>query len=119
VSSCHRLVPPGRDLDEATVRSPHLSADEVGDRHRHRPDPKEKTRWHLIRLPLRDPALTGERAGPLVGLSADLRRANPARPVELWCEARLGVKAVARRVWAATGIRPTSWGRTRFESLYV
>lgn len=52
---------------------------------------------------------------------ADLRRANPTRPVELWCEdeARLGLKAVARRVWALTGTRPTSCGRSRFESLSV
>jgi hypothetical protein len=41
--------------------------------------------------------------------------------VELWCEdeARLGLKPVARRVWALTGTRPTSCGRQRFESLYV
>jgi DDE superfamily endonuclease len=50
-----------------------------------------------------------------------LRRADPKRPVELWCEdeARLGLKPVARRVWALTGTRPTSCGRQRFESLYV
>lgn len=47
----------------------HLSADAVGDRYRHCPDPQEKTRWHLVWLLLRDPALTCERAGPLVGLS--------------------------------------------------
>jgi hypothetical protein len=41
--------------------------------------------------------------------------------VELWCEdeARLGLKPVARRVWALKGHRPTSCGRQRFESLYV
>ena len=41
------------------------------------------------------------------------------RPVELWCEdeARLGLKPVARRVWALTGTRPRSCGRQRFESL--
>jgi hypothetical protein len=41
--------------------------------------------------------------------------------VELWCEdeARLGLKPVARRVWALKGTRPTSCGRQRFESLYV
>ena len=52
---------------------------------------------------------------------ADLRRADPARPVEVWCEdeARLGLKPVARRVWALKGTRPTSCGRQRFESLYV
>lgn len=47
----------------------HLSADEVGDRYRHCPDAKEKTRWHLVWLLLRDDTLTCERAGPLVGLS--------------------------------------------------
>ena len=41
--------------------------------------------------------------------------------MELWCEdeARLGLKPVARRVWALKGNRPTSCGRQRFESLYV
>ena len=50
-----------------------------------------------------------------------MRRADPKRPVELWCEdeARLGLKSVARRVWALKGTRPTSCGRQRFESLYV
>jgi transposase len=48
----------------------HLSADEVGRRHRRRPDPKEKTRWHLVWLLLRpDEPLRCERAGPLVGVS--------------------------------------------------
>ena len=52
---------------------------------------------------------------------AGLRRADPKRPVELWCEdeARLGLKSVARRVWTLKGTRPTSCGRSRFESLYV
>jgi hypothetical protein len=50
-----------------------------------------------------------------------LRREHPDRAVELWCEdeARLGLKPVARRVWALKGKRPTSYGRQRFESLYV
>lgn len=41
--------------------------------------------------------------------------------MELWCEdeARLGLKPVARRVWALKGTRPTSSGRHRFKSLYV
>jgi transposase len=47
----------------------HLSVDDVGHRYRQCPDPKEKTRWHLVWLLLRDDALTCERAGPLVGLS--------------------------------------------------
>ena len=52
---------------------------------------------------------------------ADLRRQGPGRSVELWCEdeARLGLKPVARRVWALKGRRPTSSGRHRFQSLYV
>ena len=47
----------------------HLSADEVGRRYRNCSDAKEKTRWHLVWLLLLDPALSCERAGPLVGLS--------------------------------------------------
>ena len=48
----------------------HLSADAVGRRYRTCPDPKEKTRWHLIWLLLRSgEPLSCERAGPLVGLS--------------------------------------------------
>jgi len=41
--------------------------------------------------------------------------------VELWAEdeARLGLKPLARRVWALKGTRPTSSGRQRFQSLYV
>ena len=41
--------------------------------------------------------------------------------MELWCEdeARLGLKPVARRVWALEGNRPTSSGRHRFESVFV
>ena len=47
----------------------HLPADQVGDRYRHCPNSKEKTRWHLVWLLLQAPTLTCERAGPLVGLS--------------------------------------------------
>ena len=48
----------------------HRSADEVGQHYRQCPDPKEKTRWHLIWLLLRpDDALSCERVAPLVGLS--------------------------------------------------
>ena len=52
---------------------------------------------------------------------ADLRRESPDREVELWCEdeARLGLKPVARRVWALAGTRPTSNGRHQFVSLFV
>jgi hypothetical protein len=52
---------------------------------------------------------------------ADLPREHPDREVELWCEdeARLGLKPVARRVWALAGTRPTSNGRHEFESVYV
>ena len=48
----------------------HLSAEEVGHRYRRCPDPKEKTRGHLLWLLLRpDEPLRCERAGPLVGRS--------------------------------------------------
>ena len=52
---------------------------------------------------------------------ADLRRADPRKVVEVWAqdEARLGLKPVARRVWARKGHRPTSNGCHRFASLYV
>lgn len=52
---------------------------------------------------------------------AGLRRLHPGRAVELWCEdeARLGLKPVARRVWALRGTRPTSNGRHKFASLFV
>lgn len=52
---------------------------------------------------------------------AGLRNAHPDKAVELWCEdeARLGLKPVARRVWAEHGTRPTSCGRHRFESLHL
>jgi transposase len=50
-----------------------------------------------------------------------VRRQDPARPVELWCEdeARLGLQPVARRVWALTGQRPARSGRPRYQALYV
>lgn len=64
----------------------HLPAAEVGRRYRNCPDPKEKTRWHLIWLLLRPggPARS-QRAAPLVGLSdvyarAVLRRWNAHGP---------------------------------------
>jgi hypothetical protein len=52
---------------------------------------------------------------------AGLRREYPDRDVERWCEdeARLGLKPVARRVWALKGTRPTSNGRHQFESVFV
>ena len=52
---------------------------------------------------------------------ADLRREHPGKEVELWCEdeARLGLKPVARRVWALKGARPTCNGRHKFESVFV
>jgi transposase len=65
---------------------PHLPHEEVGRRYRHCPDPKEKTRWHLLWLLLRPggPACS-QQAGPLVGLSdvyarAVLRRWNDHGP---------------------------------------
>lgn len=65
-----------------------MSADEVGRRYRNCPDAKEKTRWHLVWLLLRDEALGCERAGPLVGLSdvharALLKRWNAHGPAGL------------------------------------
>ena len=52
---------------------------------------------------------------------SELRQGHPDKEVELWCEdeARLGLKPVARRVWALQGTRPTSNGRHKFESLFV
>ena len=67
----------------------HLPVEEVRRRYRTCPDPKEKTRWHLIWL-LRRPAqpLSCEQAAPLVGLSdvyarAVLRRWNARCPAGL------------------------------------
>ena len=50
-----------------------------------------------------------------------LRTANPKKAVEVWAqdEARLGLKPIARRVWAPRGQRPRSCGRTRYQWLYV
>jgi hypothetical protein len=41
--------------------------------------------------------------------------------VELWAEdeARLGLKPIARRVWAVRGRRPVASGRTKYQWLYV
>ena len=52
---------------------------------------------------------------------AGLRRDHPDKAVELWAEdeARLGLKPIARRVWALRGRRPTACGRTKYEWLYV
>ena len=52
---------------------------------------------------------------------ASLRREHPDKAVELWAEdeARLGLKPVARRVWAVRGRRPTTSGRTKYQWLYV
>jgi transposase len=67
----------------------HLPAQEVGRRYRNCPDPKEKTRWHLLWLLLRQPEpLSCERAAPLVGLSdvyarAVLKRWNACGPAGL------------------------------------
>ena len=64
----------------------HLPVEAVGRPYRCCPDPKEKTRWHLIWLLLRPGAsLCCERAAPLVGLSdvyarAVLRRWNAFGP---------------------------------------
>jgi transposase len=67
----------------------HLSPEEVGRRYRSCPDPKEKTRWHLLWLLCRyDPPLSCEQAAPLVGLSdvyarAVLKRWNAHGPAGL------------------------------------
>ena len=52
---------------------------------------------------------------------AGLRRDHPEKAVELWAEdeARLGLKPIARRVWAVKGRRPTAHGRTKYQWLYV
>jgi transposase len=52
---------------------------------------------------------------------AGLRRDHPGRAVELWAEdeARLGLKPIARRVWAVKGHRPPAHGRTKDQGLYV
>jgi transposase len=51
----------------------------------------------------------------------ELRREHPEKAVELWAEdeARLGLKPIARRVWAVKGRRPTASGRTKYQWLYV
>src|SRR5262249_11282528 len=67
----------------------HLSPEEVGRRYRHFPDPKEKTRWHLIWLLSRPrQPVSCEQAASLVGLSdvdarAVLKRWNTLGPAGL------------------------------------
>ena len=41
--------------------------------------------------------------------------------MEFWAEdeARLGLKPIARRVWAVRGRRPRASGRTKYQWLYV
>jgi transposase len=50
-----------------------------------------------------------------------LRKAHADKSVEVWAqdEARLGLKPIARRVWALRGQRPGSCGRTRYQWLYL
>jgi transposase len=52
---------------------------------------------------------------------AELRRQHPDRAVELGAEneARLGLKPIARRVWALRGHRPAAHGQTKYRWLYV
>ena len=52
---------------------------------------------------------------------AELRLQHPGRAVEVWAEdeARLGLKPIARRVWATKGRRPEANGRTKYEWVYV
>src|SRR4051812_2502418 len=51
----------------------------------------------------------------------ELRQQNPEKPLEVWAEdeARLGLKPIARRVWALRGRRPTAHGQTKYQWLYV
>lgn len=50
-----------------------------------------------------------------------LRNRNPEKVVQVWAqdEARLGLKPIARRVWALRGQRPRSCGRTRYQWVYL
>ncbi len=52
---------------------------------------------------------------------AGLTREHPGKAIELWAEdeARLGLKPIARRVWAPRGRRPTANGRTKYQWLYI
>jgi hypothetical protein len=52
---------------------------------------------------------------------AELRRDHPEKVVELWAEdeTRLGLKPIARRVWAVQGRRPSASGRAKYQWLYV
>src|SRR5215467_11615686 len=78
-----------RSRDETLTRDRPPPLGEVGRRYRNCPDPKEKTRWHLIWLLLRPgQPLSCERAAPLVGLSdvharAVLKRWNAYGPAGL------------------------------------
>ena len=52
---------------------------------------------------------------------AELRQAEPTRPVEVWAEdeARLGLKPIVRRTWALRGRRPTANGRMKYDWWYL
>ena len=65
--------------------------------------------------------ISGGGKGALAECLAGLRREDPERAVELWAEdeARLGLKPIARRVWAVQGRRPSAHGRTKYQWLYV
>jgi transposase len=89
---CYHERKPFLENDPAMKRLPvipHLPVEEVKDRYRRCPDPKEKTRWHLLWL-LSQPGrpLSCEQAAPLVGLSdvyarAVLKRWNAYGPAGL------------------------------------
>jgi hypothetical protein len=51
----------------------------------------------------------------------ELRRQHPEKVIELGAEdeAPLGLKPIARRVWALRGHRPTANGRTKYQWLYL
>jgi hypothetical protein len=52
---------------------------------------------------------------------AAAQRTAPERPVEVWAfdEHRLGLKPLARRVWAKTGERPLAVSSHKYEWLYL
>ena len=72
------------------------------------------------RRPPRPPKCGRGKDGLQARLDA-LRRRHPDKRVEWWAEdeARLGLKPVARRVWAIKGRRPVAAGRTKYRWLYV
>src|SRR5262249_61896849 len=58
---------------------------------------------------------------PLADGRADQPGEGPGKLAGLWPEEgrRLGLKPIARRIWAVKGRRPTANGRTKYQWLYV